>query len=309
MNRKFAVVSLAVVCAALAAPAALRAQDVQDLNIQLAHTPLRGPVHMMTATERRGGGNLTFSAGPDGILLVDAFTRDWAAKLRPALDAVSTAPVKYIVNTHWHGDHIGGNHLLGADATVLARPQVKAKMVVEIHPPWSQRPTPPAPAHAWPDVTFEHPMSIHFNGEEIRLIPFPRSHTDGDTVVYFTQSKVLSMGDTIYTVRGNLGPASDDWSGGDLQSLARNLGALLPQIAEGAKVVPGHGPVLALSDLRAYHQIMLASLDTVRKGLAAGKSLETMVKEGLPQGLPTSALWKINPAPWIETAHESLMRK
>jgi glyoxylase-like metal-dependent hydrolase (beta-lactamase superfamily II) len=152
-------------------------------------------------------------------------------------------------------------------------------------------------------------MSLFFNGEEIRLIPFPRSHTDGDTVVYFTTSRVLSMGDTIYLVRGNLGPASDDWSGGDLQSLERNLAALLPQMPADVKVIPGHGPVLSLADLQAYHQIIKTALDVVRTGIAQGKSLEKMVAEGLPASLPTSAVWKMNAQAFIETAHESLTRK
>jgi len=302
MQKHFIVFTI-LLCGLLA-----RAQDAQDLNIRLTHQALRGPVQVMTATERRGGGNLTFSAGPDGILLVDAFTQQWAEKLRPALDEVSKAPVKFLINTHWHGDHVGGNPFFGKDATVLARTNVRNKMTVEFHPPWTEKPTPAAPPHAWPQITFERPISIYFNGEEVRLIPFPRSHTDGDTVVYFTGSRVLSMGDTIYIVRGNLGPSSDDWSGGDLLSLERNLDELLPQIAEDAKVVPGHGPVLSLSDLRAYHQIMRAALDTVRQGLADKKSLAEMLRAGLPQGLPTSPLWKFEAQPWIETAYESLSR-
>lgn len=285
------------------------AQNTDDLHIRLSHEALRGPVHRMVATERRGGGNLTFSAGPDGILLVDALTRQWAEKLRPALDDVSKARVKFIVNTHWHGDHVGGNSFFGETAVILASPQVLKKMSMQFQPPWADKPTPPALPHARPEITIDQPVSLHFNGEEVRLIPFPRSHTDGDTVVYFTGSRVVSMGDTIYLVNGILGPSSDGWSGGDLQSLARNLGALLAQIPEDAKVVPGHGPVLTIADLRAYHQIMQVSLETVRMGLAAGKSLEAMTREGLPANLPTSSVWKINSQAWIESAHESLTRK
>lgn len=294
----------------LAAAFAASAQQTPEpeAKIEVRATHLVGPVHMLTATAEAGSGNLVFSAGPDGILLVDAFTPRWAAGIRAALDSVSTAPVRFIVNTHFHGDHIGGNTLFGHDATILSRPGVRARMMVEIHPPWSDRATPPRPPHAWPAVTYDSPVTLHFNGEEIRLIPFPRSHTDADTVVFFTGWRVLAIGDLMYILRGRLGPVSDDWSGGDMQSLERNLAALLPQLPADVKIVSGHGRVLTRDEFAAYHRIMARTLEVVRQRIAAEKNLEQIVAEGLPAELNGLGDWELASESWLRVAHESLTR-
>jgi len=271
--------------------------------------PVSGPVQMMTATAGVGSGNLVFSAGPDGVLLVDTFTVRWASSIRGALNRVTEKPVKFIVNTHFHGDHVGGNELFGRDATILARSGVRSRMMVEIHPPWSDHPTPPRPPHAWPVITFDEPASLHFNGEEIRLIPFPRSHTDSDTVVFFTGSKVLAIGDLMYVVDGQLGPVSDDWSGGDMQSLARNLALLIPLLPADVKIIPGHGRQFTLAELKAYRRIIDGTLKAVRQGLAGGATLEQIIAQGLPAELDGLGDWTLSSQSWLEVAYQSLTRK
>lgn len=271
-------------------------------------TPINGSIHILTGVQG-GTSNITFSIGPDGTLMVDALLERTAGAIRPALKAANAGPVKFLINTHWHTDHTGGNALFGREAVIIAHPSVRQRVMTEQRPPWEKEPVKPMPPEAWPAITFEQTMSLHFNGEEVKLIHFPASHTDGDTVVYFTKSKVVCMGDTVYLIRNQLMPSPSQWNGGDAESLAKNLEALIPQLPADVKVVPGHGRVLSLGDLKAYHRILAGTIEIVRRGLAEGKKFAEIKSAGLPREFSTLGDWTLPPEDWIGIVYQSLARK
>lgn len=289
--------------------ALLLTSQAQQTEVEIKIALVAGSVRMVSATNGRGLGNMSFSEGPDGLLLVDTLVEEWSKSAVAAIREVSDRPVKFIINTHWHGDHWGGNRLFEGQAVIIAHPNVRRRLKEGMHPPWQEKPTPPQPPQVLPVITVEDRLSLYFNGEEIRLIHFPHSHTDGDTVVYFTGSKVVCMGDTIYTVQNQLLPTPSVWSGGDAESLAKNLESLIQNIASDAKVIPGHGRPMDIEDLKMFHRVLTATIDTVRKGLAAGKSKEEIIAAGLPSGFEKWRDLSIPQNRWIAVIHESLSQK
>lgn len=287
----------------------LLASQAQQGKVDIKIAPVSGSVHKVTVTAGRGLGNMSFSTGPDGVLLVDTLIEEWASLALPAIRQVSDRPVKFIVNTHWHGDHWGGNRLFKGEPVIIAHNNVRKRLKEGMHPPWQQNPTPPQPPEVLPVITVEDKLSLYFNGEEVRLIHFPRSHTDGDTVVYFTGSKVVCMGDTIFVVLNELRPTPSVWSGGDAESLARNLESLLGLIAPDTKVIPGHGRLMDVEDLKMFHRVLTTTIESVRRGLAAGKSKEAIIAAGLPSEFRTWRELTIPQDQWIESTYESLTQK
>ena len=155
-------------------------------------------------------------------------------------------------------------------------------------------------------ITFNHSLTVHFNGEEIRAIHFPQGHTDGDSVIFFTTSNVVHLGDDFFAGRF---PFVDIDSGGNVEGLAKNIGELIGKIPAGAKLIPGHGPISTLDDLKAYHRMLVETTDIVRKKIAAKKSLDEIKKEGLPAEWNSWGSGFIKTDVWIELIHRSLTAK
>lgn len=289
------------------------------LKVGLAQSPttgfeiktmkVSGNVTLLNAVGETGSMNAALSAGPDGLLLVDGFIRPLSEQLRETLGKLAPGPVRFQINTHWHGDHTGPNDLFGRESVIIAHPGVRQRVMTEQRPPWRDQPVPPQPSHAWPVITASESLSLHFNGEEIRLLHLPNAHTDGDTVVWFTGSRVVSLGDTIYLVKGEIRPSPDLYSNGDAESLAQGLASLIAQLPADIKAIPGHGPVLSLDELKAYHRILTTTIATVRQQMQAGRTLAEIKKRGLPAELSSLASWKLVPDQWIEAIHENLTGK
>ena len=226
-------------CVVVASRAAAQ-QDFSDVRIEV--TPVAGNVYVL---EGRGG-NIGASVGADGILIVDDQFAPLAEKIRAALKKVNPGELQFVLNTHWHGDHTGGNRVFGTEATIIAHTNVRGRLSTP--QTVRGRDVEPLPIEALPVITFDESLSIHFNGEEIRVIHFPHGHTDGDSVVFFTGSNVVHMGDTFFAGRF---PFVDLASGGDVKGLTRNIQTVIDRLGADAKIIPGHGPLSTPQDLKA----------------------------------------------------------
>ena len=277
-------------------PLVLFAGDHHPPSPAFAVTPLTDSITLLQGR----GGNIVASHGPDGVLLVDADFADMSAALRTAVHSLDSGPVRYLLNTHWHGDHTGGNTALGAGVSIIAHHNVRARLMVPQHRPSRGGVTEPLARSGWPVVTFERGLAVHFNGEEIQVRHLPHGHTDGDAVVTFTGSKVVHLGDLFFAGRF---PFIDLDTGGSVAGYLENVGALLDELPGHVKIVPGHGPVSTRDDLREYHGMLLATRSWVREQRVAGLTLEQAVVKGLPGQWDGWGTGFIDEATWIGTLY------
>ena len=272
----------------------------QDFSgVEIKTTQVTGNIYMLNGT----GGNIGASLGSDGILIIDDKFAPLADKIRAALREIGGGKLQFILNTHFHGDHTGGNEVFGPEAPIIAHTNVRKRLMTE--QTRGDRTSPPAPKEAWPVVTFDESLSVHFNGEEIKAIHYPHGHTDGDVVLFFTESKVIHMGDTFFAGRF---PFVDLDSGGDVEGLIKNIEAVIHELPPGAKIIPGHGPVSSSHDLEAYHGMLIETTGIVRERMAEGKTLDQIRTEGLPEKWKAWGAAFITTDRWIETIHRSLSR-
>jgi glyoxylase-like metal-dependent hydrolase (beta-lactamase superfamily II) len=283
--------------------APVQAQQEPDWSkVEIKATKVAGNVYVLEGL----GGNIGVSVGNDGILIVDDQFAPLADKIRAALKTLDQGKLRFILNTHWHGDHTGSNVAFGPEGTIIAHDNVRKRLSTEQYNAFFKRKTPPSPKEALPVITFNQSLSVHFNGEEIRAIHFPQGHTDGDSVVFFTSSNVVHLGDDFFA--GSF-PFVDLDSGGSVEGLTKNIGELITKIPAGAKLIPGHGPISTVDDLKAYHRMLVETTDIVRKKIAAKKSLEEIKKEGLPAEWNSWGAGFIKTDAWIELIHRSLTAK
>jgi len=293
MNRCSLVVSTIL----LLPPAIEAQQDFSKVEIQAIH--VAGPVHMLLGS----GGNIGVSAGADGILIVDDQFAPLAEKIRAALKKLGEGKLKFVLNTHWHGDHTGGNQEFGREAPIIAHTNVRKRLATrqtifgkEIEP---------SPREALPVITFDDSLSVHFNGEEIRALHVAASHTDGDSVIFFTGSNVVHMGDNFFN--GTF-PFVDLDSGGDVLGMARAVEDVLSKLPADARVIPGHGPLAGAAELRSYLRMLRETTEIVRKRIALGWDLERIKAEGLPGEWAGWGGGFIKTDQWLEIVHRSLSR-
>ena len=271
-------------------------------KVEIKATKVTGNIYMLEGS----GGNIGVSVGPDGILIVDDQFAPLAEKIRAALKTLGEGKLKFILNTHWHGDHTGGNAPLGRDAPIIAHDNVRKRLSTEQRLEFFKMTVPASPKEALPVITFDQSLSVHFNGEEIKVIHFPHGHTDGDSVIFFTTSNVVHLGDDFFSGRF---PFVDLDSGGSVQGLAKNIGEIIPKIPAGAKLIPGHGPLATIDDLKTYHRMLQETTQFVQKQMSKKKTLEQIKKEGLP------AEWKawgegfVKTDQWIDLVYASLSKK
>ncbi len=298
-------VNIALLVALLALPVALAghggpAQQQVDWNaVEVKAEKVAGNVWILTGR----GGNIGVSVGEDGVLIVDDQFAPLAEKIKAKLKDLSSGKLKFVLNTHFHGDHTGGNKEFGPDAPIIAHDNVRKRLAT---PPDDaaarERWAAANPKEAWPVVTFGDRVSIHFNDEEIKAIHFPQGHTDGDSIIFFTGSNVVHMGDDFFAGRF---PFVDLRAGGTVQGLMKNIADVIGKLPADVKIIPGHGPVSTVDDLRAYHKMLLATTDIVLKRKAAGMSLDDAKKAGLPEEWKDWGSGFINTDRWIDTIYNS----
>jgi len=265
----------------------------QDFSkVEIKATKVSGNIYMLQGS----GGNIGVSVGADGILIVDDQFAPLADKIKAALKTLGEGKLKFILNTHYHGDHTGGNVVFGLDAPIIAQTNVRKRLQ---QPPQGQQ---PAPKEALPVITFDQSVSVHFNGEEIRVLHFPHGHTDGDAIIFFTSSNVVHMGDDFFN---GMFPFVDIDSGGDVAGYVKNVGDVLGKLPAGAKIIPGHGPLATADDLKKFHDMLVTTTGIVQQKIKAGKTLEQIKTEGLPDEWKSWGEGFIKTDRWIETIYRS----
>ena len=265
MSSKAFLAALAA-AATLAAGGAAAQQDFSQVEIK--STRITDTTYMLTGA----GGNIGVSVGEDAVFVIDDQFAPLTGKITAAIARITPKPVKFVLNTHWHFDHTGGNENLGkAGALIVAHHNVRKRMDSEQLIDFLQMRTKPDPKGALPVVTFSADMAFHINGEEIRAIHMPAAHTDGDSVVHFTGSDVIHMGDIYFN---GFYPFIDAESGGSADGVVAACDQVLKIATEKTKIIPGHGPLSSAAELRAYRD-MVATISGRVKALAAqGKTLE-----------------------------------
>jgi glyoxylase-like metal-dependent hydrolase (beta-lactamase superfamily II) len=270
-------------------------------KVEVKATKVAGNVYMLEGA----GGNIGVSVGDDGLLIVDDQFAPLADKIRAALKGIADKKLRFILNTHWHGDHTGGNVAFGPEATIIAHDNVRKRLATEQKSTVFNSTTPPSPKEALPVITFNNSLSVHFNGEDIRAIHYPQGHTDGDSVIFFSASNVVHLGDDFFAGRF---PFVDLESGGSVEGLVKNIGELIGKIPADAKLIPGHGPISTLDDLKSYHRMLQQTTEIVRQKMAAGKTLDQIKSEGLPAEWAPWGAGFIKTDRWVETIYKSLKK-
>lgn len=295
--KKFLLVTISLLFAVSA-----HAQQTDYSKVEIKATKVAGNVYMLEGA----GGNIGVSVGDDGLLIVDDQFAPLADKIRAALKGIADKKLRFILNTHWHGDHTGGNVAFGPEATIIAQDNVRKRLATEQKLTTLNMTVPPSPKEALPVITFNDSLSVHFNGEEIRAIHFPHGHTDGDSVIFFSTSNVVHLGDDFFAGRF---PFVDLESGGSVEGLVKNIGELVAKIPPDAKLIPGHGPLSTLDDLKSYHRMLQQTTEIVRQKIAAGKTLDQIKTEGLPAEWAPWGTGFIKTDRWIETIYKSFTAK
>ena len=229
------------------------------------------------------GGNIGICAGEDGVIMIDDQYAPLSEKIEATIAKISDHPVKYLLNTHWHGDHTGGNEHFGRKgATIIAHENVRTRLSKEQTIKAFSRTVPAAPELAWPVITFSEKMSLHANGEDLIAIHVHNAHTDGDSFIYFPKSNVLHMGDTFFNGRF---PFIDLSSGGSVDGIIEAANRALFIIDEDTKIIPGHGPVSNKQELMIYRDVLLGVRTKVKKDVDKGMSIEEIKAAGFLAGL------------------------
>ncbi|HUP44787.1 MAG TPA: MBL fold metallo-hydrolase, partial [Thermoanaerobaculia bacterium] len=251
-----------------------------------------GSVYMLTGA----GGNIGVSVGDDGIVVIDDQFAPLAPKIKAALAAITDEPLRFVINTHFHGDHTGGNEAFGRDATIVAHENVRKRLATGNRP---------APDGALPILTFNHSATIHLNGEDIRAVHFPKGHTDGDSIIWFTRSGVVHMGDHFFH---DSFPFVDTNSGGTVDGYIRNVDMVLSTLPDGVKIIPGHGPLSDKEGLRRFLEMLNETRTVVAGAIRAGKTREQMKSENILGKWEKYGSGFINTERWLEKLDAELRK-
>ena len=264
MNIRRTFVSIPAFCAAWP----LAAQ--QDMSqVQVETQKIAEGIYMLTSR----GGNIGVSVGEDGVAIIDDQYAPLAPKITAALQKLSPKPVRFVVNTHWHGDHTGGNEAFGkAGSIIVSHGNVRRRMSVEQVSAWGK--VPPSPVAALPILTFDRAVTLHWNGEDLEVIHVPNAHTDGDAIIRFRKSNVVHMGDIFFNYWY---PFIDTSSGGSVNGVVSAVDAVLASIDDKTRIIPGHGELATKSDLVTYRDMLVTVRDRIAKLIEEGRTKEEVV--------------------------------
>ena len=249
------------------------------------------------------GGNIGVSHGEDGTVLIDDQYAPLTPKIQAAVAGLGASPVKFLVNTHWHGDHSGGNENFGkAGAVIMAHDNVRVRMASDQKTPFGE--VKASPKVALPVITYAEGLKLHLNGEEVRVISVPPAHTDGDSIVHWTKSNVIHMGDLFFHKMSF--PFVDRSSGGDVRGVIAAADKVLAIADDQTKIIPGHGAVASKADLKAYRDMLVAIVGTVEAAVKAGKTVEEVKAMKPADGFGVNPNGFIKPDIFVEMVYDSL---
>lgn len=229
-----------------------------------------------TLTMLKGrGGNIAISAGEDGVYIIDDQVKPVTDQLLAAIAEITDQPIRFVINTHYHPDHVGGNEVISkGGAIIIAHDNVRKRMSSEQFNHFFNETAPAWPKDSLPVVTFTDQVTLHFNGETAQVIHVPHGHTDGDSIVYFPDSDVIHMGDLYFN---GLYPFIDLDAGGSIQGMISGVEQGLALAGKDTQIIPGHGPLSDKASLTEYHDFLVKARDNVQKLIDEGKSLEETV--------------------------------
>ena len=286
---------------AVALPA--RAQTNFD-KVEITSETLAPGLHVLFGA----GGNIGVSTGADATALIDDQYAPLTAKIVAATAKLSPHPIKFVINTHWHGDHTGGNENLGkAGAVIIAHDNVRTRMASDQFMAAMQRTVKASPPAALPVVTFDSTTTLHLNGEDIRAVHIAPAHTDGDSLIVFTKANVIHMGDTFMTTGY---PYADLASGGNVRGYLAAHDTALALGNAATRYIPGHGKVSDRAGLVAYRTMVAETIAAVEAAMAGGKTVEQVI--AAKPTAPWDARWGngfIKPNAWVRTIYASLSAK
>jgi cyclase len=275
----------------------------QDFSkVEIKTIKVAGNVYMLQGA----GGNIGVSVGPDGILIVDDQYAPLADKIKAALKTLGDGKLKFILNTHYHGDHTGSNPVFGPEAPIISQTNARKRLTTEQQSKFFGWKFPQMAKEGLPVITFDQSVSVFFNGEEVKVIHFPHGHTDGDSVIFFTGSNVVHMGDDFFQGRF---PLVDLENGGDLEGMTKNVGDIISKLPAEVKIIPGHGALSDLEGLKLFHRMLVETTEIVRKKIKAHKTLVQIKAEGLPDEWKSWGTGYIKTETWLALVYTSLSAK
>ena len=249
------------------APVAVQAQ--QDFSkVEIKVEKLSASTYMLTGA----GGNLGVSAGEDGVFVVDDQFAPVTPKIQAAIATITKQPVRFVLNTHWHFDHTGGNeNFAKAGAAIVAHANVRKRMSTDQVIQFLQTPVKASPRQALPVVTFTSDVTFHLNGDDVEVFHVPAAHTDGDAIVHFRTSNVIHLGDVYFN---GYYPFIDADSGGTVDGTIAAVDRVLAIARDDTKIIPGHGPLATKADLKAYRDMLATIAGRIKPLALAGKGFD-----------------------------------
>ena len=289
---------LPLALAFLAAPAAAQQQDFSKVEVKVER------IAPGVAVLFGAGGNVGLSYGEDGNIIVDDQFAPLTDKITAAVATLDADPIRFVINTHWHFDHTGGNENFGKrGAVILAHDNVRARMSTEQFLAAMNRKVPASPKDALPVVTFADGVTLHLNGDTLHVIHVANAHTDGDSLVHWQKANVLHMGDTFFH-RVSF-PFVDMSSGGSIDGVIAAANRALQIAGSSTRIIPGHGPVATRAELVAYRDMLVDIRSKVAAGIRAKRTL-AQIKASAPAaryGMPSGF---IKPDQFVEAVYNSL---
>ncbi|MFC1724442.1 MBL fold metallo-hydrolase [candidate division KSB1 bacterium] len=276
----------------------LAQEDKPDIQV----TQINGNLYKFNI----GSVNLIALVGEEGVLLSDDAFEDTADLIKKELRKIGYENIKYVINTHWHSDHVGGNLVFGRDAVIIAQDNVRKLLSRKVVLPFWEEEHEALPEYARPDITFSKSLTLYYNGEVIKITHLSNGHTDGDAVVYFKNANVLHMGDLLFS---DSFPAVDFENGGDVAKFAENLQWVIDNIPADVKIIAGHGPDYTVEQLKVYKNMLLSTLKIVRNEMKKGSSPEDMKKRKILKDWEKWANDFFTCELWIDIIYNSLVKQ
>lgn len=258
-------------------------------DVEFSRTQISEKIWMLQGA----GGNIAALVGSDGVLLVDDSFDRFSEPLEAAVREIGGDLPHYVLNTHFHGDHTGGNAMLGREGHIVAHVNTRTRLI-EVYD---------VPEAALPEITYTDELQLHFNDELVRVIHLPSGHTDGDSIVWFVRSNVVHLGDLLFAGRF---PFIDTGNGGSFEGTLANLQEILELLPTSIAVIPGHGPASKLEDVSRSIEMFEATSAEVRARLKAGEDVEVIIEQGLSNTWEKWGTGFVNEERWIRTILESL---
>ena len=290
---------LFIIIGCLVATNAFAQQDIS--TVQIETIPVAKGVYMIVGS----GGNLGLSVGEDGAFLIDDQYAPLTDKILKAISAVTDKPVRFLINTHWHMDHTGGNENIGkGGAIIVAHDNVRKRLAKGQFMKVFNVEIPPAPPKALPVITFTDRVTFYWNNETLEVWHPKPAHTDGDAVIYFKNANVVHVGDLLFN---GIYPFIDAGSGGSFEGVIAGVDEVLNRIDDSTKVIPGHGPLGNKADLKAYRDMLAAVHERITELIKAGKTIDEIV--AAKPSADFDAKWGggfLKPDQWIKIAYSAM---